>query len=307
MPHGPSVGSPSCRVSGGITGGRRPAGPQVTDLSGPDRAAGECRPSMRRTPRRKPAAWKPKPPGSGRSAGREASGWPARSGGPSRADRCCSSTAAGRAATPGRPRRPGWPAPATAVLAFDARGHGDSDWAPDGAYSMDDLAADVRAVLAQLRFAPGGGGGLDGRHELPPGPGRGRRAAVLGRRPGRRHPPDGARRGHPHRGVHGRPPRRLRHPRRRGRGHLRLQPAPGQAPYQRGPGAGAARRRRRPLALALGPPLPVLGPVDGERSRRARGPHGRDGAAPLRARRDDWRRPRCSCGGPSPTWSATTR
>src|SRR3712207_2200496 len=40
------------------------------------------------------------------------------------------------------------------VVAYDARGHGDSEWAPDGAYSMDDLAGDVRAVLARFDVPP---------------------------------------------------------------------------------------------------------------------------------------------------------
>jgi non-heme chloroperoxidase len=34
------------------------------------------------------------------------------------------------------------------VVNFDARGHGDSDWAPDADYSMDARASDLRAVLA---------------------------------------------------------------------------------------------------------------------------------------------------------------
>lgn len=34
------------------------------------------------------------------------------------------------------------------VLNFDARGHGDSDWSPEGAYHLDDRAADLRAVLS---------------------------------------------------------------------------------------------------------------------------------------------------------------
>lgn len=37
------------------------------------------------------------------------------------------------------------------VINFDARGHGDSDWAPDGAYALSDRAADLRAVVADLR------------------------------------------------------------------------------------------------------------------------------------------------------------
>ncbi|MDX3909576.1 MAG: alpha/beta hydrolase [Sphingobium sp.] len=36
------------------------------------------------------------------------------------------------------------------TIAYDARGHGDSDWAPDGDYSLPALADDLRAVLATL-------------------------------------------------------------------------------------------------------------------------------------------------------------
>jgi non-heme chloroperoxidase len=35
-------------------------------------------------------------------------------------------------------------------VAFDARGHGDSDWAPDGRYGQDLMVADLDAVIAQL-------------------------------------------------------------------------------------------------------------------------------------------------------------
>lgn len=37
------------------------------------------------------------------------------------------------------------------VINFDARGHGDSDWSPAGAYALSDRAADLRAVVADLR------------------------------------------------------------------------------------------------------------------------------------------------------------
>jgi non-heme chloroperoxidase len=36
------------------------------------------------------------------------------------------------------------------AVAFDARGHGDSDWAADGAYSQDVMVQDLQRVLAQL-------------------------------------------------------------------------------------------------------------------------------------------------------------
>lgn len=40
------------------------------------------------------------------------------------------------------------------VISLDARGHGDSDWSPDGHYSLDSLAADLRAVIATLPARP---------------------------------------------------------------------------------------------------------------------------------------------------------
>lgn len=36
------------------------------------------------------------------------------------------------------------------AVAFDARGHGDSDWAADGDYSQDSMVADLEAVIAAL-------------------------------------------------------------------------------------------------------------------------------------------------------------
>lgn len=40
------------------------------------------------------------------------------------------------------------------VISLDARGHGDSDWSPDGDYSIDTLADDLRAVIATLPAPP---------------------------------------------------------------------------------------------------------------------------------------------------------
>ncbi|HEY0486904.1 MAG TPA: alpha/beta hydrolase [Mycobacteriales bacterium] len=40
------------------------------------------------------------------------------------------------------------------VLSVDARGHGESDWAPDGDYSVGALVADLRAVIAALGAPP---------------------------------------------------------------------------------------------------------------------------------------------------------
>jgi pimeloyl-ACP methyl ester carboxylesterase len=40
------------------------------------------------------------------------------------------------------------------VVNLDARGHGDSEWAPDGDYSLPALAADLRAVIDTLKHPP---------------------------------------------------------------------------------------------------------------------------------------------------------
>ena len=36
------------------------------------------------------------------------------------------------------------------AVAFDARGHGDSDWSPDGTYSQDAMVEDLRAIISAL-------------------------------------------------------------------------------------------------------------------------------------------------------------
>ena len=40
------------------------------------------------------------------------------------------------------------------TIAYDARGHGDSDWSRDGDYRLESYAADLAAVIAQLGRAP---------------------------------------------------------------------------------------------------------------------------------------------------------
>ncbi|AEF88707.1 alpha/beta hydrolase fold protein [Delftia sp. Cs1-4] len=40
------------------------------------------------------------------------------------------------------------------AVAFDARGHGDSDWSPDGAYGQDLMVQDLQCVLAALGSPP---------------------------------------------------------------------------------------------------------------------------------------------------------
>jgi non-heme chloroperoxidase len=41
-----------------------------------------------------------------------------------------------------------------AAIAFDARGHGDSDWHPGGDYTLDDFAADLLALVRTLEEPP---------------------------------------------------------------------------------------------------------------------------------------------------------
>src|SRR5262245_58812808 len=36
------------------------------------------------------------------------------------------------------------------TIAFDARGHGDSDWSPDGIYTQDAMVADLLSLVADL-------------------------------------------------------------------------------------------------------------------------------------------------------------
>src|SRR5690606_41454540 len=40
------------------------------------------------------------------------------------------------------------------AVSLDLRGHGDSQWSPDGDYSLDVLSADVAAVVASLPAPP---------------------------------------------------------------------------------------------------------------------------------------------------------
>ncbi|MFE3290813.1 alpha/beta fold hydrolase [Rhodococcus sp. NPDC059234] len=65
--------------------------------------------------------------------------------------------------------RSGW-----TVYTLDARGHGDSDWAPDGDYRLDALVGDLRGVIEQIGTVPvvfgaslGGMTGLIGEGEGP--------------------------------------------------------------------------------------------------------------------------------------------
>lgn len=63
------------------------------------------------------------------------------------------------------------------AVAFDARRHGDSDWAPDGKYGQDVMVEDLNCVIAGLgNRQPGAGRCLDGRRHQPDRRGRGWRA-----------------------------------------------------------------------------------------------------------------------------------
>ncbi|MCB8914167.1 alpha/beta hydrolase [Rhodococcus rhodochrous] len=60
------------------------------------------------------------------------------------------------------------------TIALDARGHGDSEWAPDGDYGIDALVADTRAIIDELGEKPilvgasmGGATSLIGQGENP--------------------------------------------------------------------------------------------------------------------------------------------
>lgn len=56
------------------------------------------------------------------------------------------------------------------VISLDARGHGESDWSPNGEYSLDILAADLRQVLGTLATKPvlvgASMGGITSMHAL---------------------------------------------------------------------------------------------------------------------------------------------
>lgn len=112
------------------------------------------------------------------------------------------------------------------VVAYDTRGHGDSDWDPAGRYDVERLATDLLAVRDHFsaNTPPAVVGASLGNDRPGRAPAR-IRGVVGGGDPGRRHPAVGVRGCPSRRDVHGRPPRRLRHPRRCRRGDRRLQPA----------------------------------------------------------------------------------
>ena len=67
---------------------------------------------------------------------------------------CSSSTEAARPGTPGDRRPSTVAAQGWRTVALDLRGHGDSDWAPNGDYSFTAFGADCVAVVDQLGRPP---------------------------------------------------------------------------------------------------------------------------------------------------------
>ena len=170
----------------------------------------------------------------------------------------CCSTAAARPATPGAARpacsatRAGGPPPSTCAATATATGPAR---ATASGYTLDEFAADVRAVAAVQSRPPvligaslGGISSLVAIGEAPAG------TTVASRARARRRGAAARGEGHrAHRRVHARQPRRLRLPRGGGRRRRRLQPAPAPAHRPVGPAQERPPPRRRPLVLALGP------------------------------------------------------
>lgn len=92
---------------------------------------------------------------------------------------CYSFTVRGKPATPGEEPVKSSLRQAGKWRPFDARGHGDSDWAADGNYSYDAMDADLKVLapsLTAVRPAVVGAGGPSS------GLGAGRRPGFCGRR-----------------------------------------------------------------------------------------------------------------------------
>ena len=115
------------------------------------------------------------------------------------------------------------------TIALDQRGHGESDWAPNGDYSFTSFCADTVAVCDEL-----------GRPPVLVGASLGGMAAMLAegtsdrtvscRAGAGRHHTELQPRGHrAHSTLHGVRARRLRHPGRRRGGHRLLHAEPGEA------------------------------------------------------------------------------
>ena len=167
----------------------------------------------------------------------------------------CSCTAADRPARAGAARseaaRRGYRA-----ISLDLRGHGDSDWSPDGHYTLDKFEADVRGHQAHRRRA-GPGGRLARRTAQHSD--RGRAAAVsacVG--VGRRHTAHRTGRRERNRSLHEQRAQWLCVAGRSGRRRLRLSAAQtASIGHERAETQLALAQR--PLSLALGPRVPRHG------------------------------------------------
>ena len=72
----------------------------------------------------------------------------------SRADRWCCCTAAARPGMPGGALPWRSPLPVGTRVSIDLRGHGHSDWSPDGIYGLSRFAGDVHAIVDHLGRPP---------------------------------------------------------------------------------------------------------------------------------------------------------
>ena len=184
---------------------------------------------------------------------------------------CCCSTAAGRPATPGRATGETLGAAGYHAVAFDARGHGDSDWAPDGVYGQDAMVDDLEAPDRRARRPTAGARRrIDGWRRSAWSP-WGRTTSTPPRscwstsRPGSSPTASTKIQSFMSAAAGG-----LRLARRGGRRHRQLPAPPHSGPDQpRRPGQERPPRRRRPLPLALGPAVPGRpGATDLERRAR---------------------------------------
>ena len=179
------------------------------------------------------------------------------------------------------------------AVAFDARGHGDSDWAPDGAYGQDVMVEDLACLVAALGdkrpvlvgASMGGGTSL-----VAVGEDHVDATALVLVDIAPRIELDGVKK---IQAFMSQKPEGFESLDEVADAIAGLPAPPHPAPQPRRPGQERPPRRRRPVPLALGPEVPLRAPR-------------RDASA-----RPGWRRapatspcPRCSCGAGSPTSSA---
>ena len=103
---------------------------------------------------------------------------------------CCSCTAAARTGTRGALQRVVSTHAGYTVVAYDTRGHGDSDWDPAGGYDLERLATDLLAVREHFSadIAPAVVRCISWGHDRARHASVDIRGVVGGGRPGRRHP-----------------------------------------------------------------------------------------------------------------------